>query len=308
MLPKPRVNASTMRSSHRHACFCVLASAVALWLPAPAYADGDAPKTDKSIYSLLNPTPDKDLRDFNPDRPGKITSPFTIDAGRLDIESDVVSYLRSDVQGITKRSFEVTDPTLKLGVLSTVDVEMTLNGDEFVREVPDRSGRGRSLNGFGDVYLRAKVNVIGNDGGDVALSFVPYVKLPANDAASRALGDGVVEGGGFATAQVKLPKDFMLGLQSEVDALEGGNDSLRHANFVNIVALTHAVPGIKDLSASAEFFSSVSSDRYTPTFYTVDFGLAYLIKPSTQLDIGTNLGLNRDAPNLQVYAGISQRF
>ena len=287
-------------------CFLVLVSAI--WLPAPAYADGDAPKTDKGVYSLSNPTPDKDLRDFNPDRPVKITSPFTIDAGRLDIESDLISYLRSDVQGVTKRSFELTDPTLKLGVLSNVDVEMTLNGDEFVREVPDTSRRGRSLNGFGDVYLRAKVNVIGNDGGDVALSFVPYVKLPANDAASRALGDGVVEGGGFATAQVKLPKEFTLGLQSEVDALEGGNDTLRHANFVNIVALTHAVPGIKNLSASAEFFSSVSTDRYTSTFYTADFGLAYLIKPSTQLDIGTNVGLNRDAPNLQVYAGISQRF
>ena len=42
-----------------------------------------------------------------------------------------------------------------------------------------------------------KVNVIGNDGGDIALSFVPYVKLPANDAASLVLGNGVVEGGGF---------------------------------------------------------------------------------------------------------------
>ncbi len=298
-----------MRSRRLLARFPLLVIATSLTLPAAAHADDDQPKTDKSVYSLLYPTPDKDLRDFNPDRPGKITSPFTIDAGRLDIESDFVSYLRSDVQGITYRSFEVTDPTLKLGVLSKVDLEMTLNGDEFVREVPDTSPRrGRSLNGFGDVYFRAKVNVIGNDGGDVALSFVPYVKLPANTAASRALGDGVVEGGGLATAQIKLPKDFMLGLQSEVDALEGGNDSLRHANFVNIVALTHAVPGIKNLSASAEFFSSVSSDRYTPTFYTADFGLAYLVMPSTQLDVGTNIGLNRDAPNLQVYAGISQRF
>ena len=170
MLPEPQVNASTIRL---RASLRVLATTVALWLPASAHADGDAPKTDKSIYSLLNPTPDKDLRDFNPDRPTKITSPFTIDAGRLDIESDFVSYLRSDVQGIKDRSFEVTDPTLKLGVSSNVDLEMMLNGDEYVREVPDMSGKGRSLNGFGDVYLRAKVNVIGNDGGNVALSFVP---------------------------------------------------------------------------------------------------------------------------------------
>ena len=100
----------------------------------------------------------------------------------------------------------------------------------------------------------------------------------------------------------------MLALQTEVDAFEGGNDSLRHANFVNIVTLSHEVPGIKNLTASAEFYSSVSTDRFTPTFYTADFGLAYLVKPSTQLDVGTNVGLNRDAPDLQVYAGISQRF
>lgn len=296
----------------RRACSKVwlLATACLSWSAiGAARADDQAPPVDKSVFSLLNPTPDKDLRDFNPDRPGKITSPFTIDAGHIDIESDVINYLHSDVQGVTDRSFEVLDPTLKLGVLSNLDLEMTLNGDEFVREVPDKNAeKGRGLNGFGDVYLRAKINALGNDGGDVSLAFVPYVKLPANDPASRALGDGVVEGGGLATAQIKLPQDFQLGLQTEVDALEGGNDSLRHANFVTIAALSHTVPGIKTLTASAEFYSSVSTDRYTPTFYTADFGLAYLIKPSTQLDVGTNIGLNRQAPDLQVYAGISQRF
>ena len=303
---------SASRYGRRRACSRarIFATACLLWTAiGAAHADDQKPPADKSVYSLLNPTPDKDLRDFNPDRPGKITSPFTIDAGHIDIESDAVNYLHSDVQGVTDRSFEVLDPTLKLGVLSNVDLEMTLNGDEFVREVPDKAPqKGRSLDGFGDVYFRGKVNVLGNDGGDVSLALVPYVKLPANDAASRALGDGVVEGGGLATAQIKLPQDFQLGLQTEVDALEGGMDSARHANIVNIAALSHTVPGIKQLTASAEFYSSVSTDRFTPTFYTADFGLAYLIKPSTQLDVGTNIGLNRQAPDLQLYAGISQRF
>ena len=132
-----------------------MATILALSFPASAYADGDKPTTDKSIYSLLNPTPDKDLRDFNPDRPGKITSPFTIDAGRLDIESDFVNFQSSDAQGKEIHSFEVTDPTIKLGLLSNVDVEMTLNGGEFVRVVSDTSPRtGRTYSGFGDVYVR----------------------------------------------------------------------------------------------------------------------------------------------------------
>ena len=150
--------------------------------------------------------PDKDLRDYNPDRPSKITSPFTIDAGRIDVESDFVSYLRSNVQGVTDRSLQYLDPTIKLGVLPNVDLEMTLNGDEYVRVTKDTGPRSvRGLNGFGDVFFRAKVNLLGDDGGNVALAFLPDIKLPANDAASLALGDGAVEGGGILTSQIKLP-------------------------------------------------------------------------------------------------------
>ena len=68
------------------------------------------------------------------------------------------------------------------------------------------------------------------------------------------------------------------------------------------------MPGIKNLTATGEFFASDSVDRFTPAQYTADVGLAYLFKPSTQLDCGANCGLNRAAPDLQVYAGISQRF
>ena len=276
---------------------------------AGASADDSAPPVDKSGYSLLNPTPDSALRDFNPDRPGRITGPFTIDAGRLDIESDLVNFLHSDVQGVTDRAFQVLDPTIKLGVTSNIDVEMTLNGEDVVHQVQDASpAKARNLNGFGDVYLRAKINVLGDDGGDVALAFLPYIKLPADNAASLALGDNAVEGGGLATAQFKLPKDFQLGLQTEVDALKGGMDSDRHANFVNIAALSHEVPDIKNLTATGEIYSSVSTDRYTPDIYTADVALAYLVTPSTQLDGGANFGLNRDAPDVQLYAGISKRF
>jgi Putative MetA-pathway of phenol degradation len=263
----------------------------------------------KGPYTLLNPTPDKDLRDYNPDRPSKITSPFTIDAGHVDIESDLVNYLRSDMKGITDRALQYLDPTIKLGVLSNLDVEMTLNGDEYVRQSKDTNPRlTRSLNGFGDVFFRAKVNLIGDDGGDVALAFVPYVKLPANDAASLALGDGSVESGGILTSLIKLPHDFTLGLQTEVDALQGGNDTRLHPNFVNIATISHEVPGIKNLTASGEIYSSVSKDLYTPSVYTADFAIAYLIKPSTQLDVGANIGINKEAPGLQLYAGIAQRF
>ena len=274
----------------------------------PARADDAAPPVDKSAFSLFDPTPDQDLRDFSPDRPAKISSPFTVDAGRLQIESDLANFSHTRYLGMTTNTFETLDPTLKLGILNNVDLEMTLNGETLVHQSVDGGGPGMHLSGFGDVFLKSKINLLGDDGGMYSFALIPYVKLPSSTPASLAIGNDAVEAGGIAVLQINLPQDFALSLQSEGDALKGGMDSQRHANFVDIVNLSHPVPGLKELTATAEIFTSISTDRYTPNLYTADVSLAYLIKPSTQLDAGANFGLNAAAPDVQVYCGIAQRF
>jgi len=62
-----------------------------------AFADGDfsaasTPRPDKSQCTLFNPTPIHLRRPYNTDRPSKTDSPFTIDAGVFQIESDVASW------------------------------------------------------------------------------------------------------------------------------------------------------------------------------------------------------------------------
>ncbi len=44
---------------------------------------------DKSNYTMLNPTPDAELRDFRADRPPKANLPCPVDVGRFQYESDV---------------------------------------------------------------------------------------------------------------------------------------------------------------------------------------------------------------------------
>ena len=46
----------------------------------------------------------------------------------------------------------------------------------------------------------------------------------------------------------------------------------------------------------------------TPPVYTFDTALAWLVKDNLQFDVGANFGLTRESPNLQLYAGIAQRF
>ena len=80
----------------------------------------------RAFYSLLNPTPDKDLRDLSADRPGKFFTPITVDAGRLQIESDFVSFTHQHVQKLDTGTFEFLDPELRLGVLPNVEFRRQL--------------------------------------------------------------------------------------------------------------------------------------------------------------------------------------
>src|ERR1039458_1138166 len=71
---------------------------------------------DKSDYTLFNPTPDADLRSFNTDRPPKANSPYTVDAGHFQYETDITVFGYGNTDGVKTQDWTVFDPTLKLGL------------------------------------------------------------------------------------------------------------------------------------------------------------------------------------------------
>ena len=282
-----------------------VASAIVLAPAAVARAaDGSAPPPDKSDYGLFDPTPDAALRSFAPDRPARAISPITVDAGRWQIESDFLNFTSASQQGATTRTVQAADPVLKLGLTNFWDIEVAFGGFVDTRT----TAAGATLSGgrgFGDVTLTSKVNLLGNDGGKIAFAIAPYLIVPSG---VRNISAGQVEGGVIAPLTLQLPQDFGMTLQTEVDALANVNGPGTHAAFTNIVNVSHPIPGIKDLTGTAELYSSLSTERHAPDVYTFDLALAYLVETNTQLDVGSNIGLNRGAPDYQVYGGIAHRF
>src|SRR3979490_2793053 len=65
-----------------------------IWAGPGVDAASSAPKPDKSQYTLFNPTPTSQMRDFNPDGPSQTDGPLTIDAGHFQIEMGLVTYSR----------------------------------------------------------------------------------------------------------------------------------------------------------------------------------------------------------------------
>src|SRR5208283_877729 len=128
----------------------------------PAIAD-DAPP-DKSDFTLFNPTPDADMRSFNTDRPPKANSPYTVDAGHFQYETDIAVFGYGNSDGVVTHDWTVVDPTLKLGLTNTIDAELQITPYESVATTS--AGVTSNVSGIGDTVARLKITVIVMPEGD----------------------------------------------------------------------------------------------------------------------------------------------
>ena len=260
--------------------------------------------SDKSQYTLFDPVPTDQMRDFSTDRPPKANVPYTVDAGHFQYETDIVNFAdqwRGSAPGYTLLA---PNPTLKEGLTNNIDLEANIAPLVGVRSFDSASNTFSTVWGNGDLFVRAKVNIWGNDGGNSAMALIPYVKAPT---ATPGIGNGAVEYGVIAPFAFNLPNNFTLLYNSEFDALKDSADNGRHANYINLVTLGH--PLVKDVTLYVEFWSDYNNDpaQHT-TQLSFDTAIAWMVRPNLQLDFGVDVGLNSATPNLQVFTGLSQRF
>ncbi len=279
-------------------------SAAVLLLTCAARADDGDPMPDKSGYHLFNPVPDSALRNFSPDRPAKSTGPYTIDAGRVQLETDFAVFSLQKVDGVRTTSLLAPNPNLKIGITNFLDVQINLAPFMALRIEDKVAATDARWSGQGDLFLRAKLNLWGNDGGKTAFALIPWLKAPT---AAEGLGNRATESGLIGSLQVSLPGDASLLFNSEVDWLKDATAGGYHGNFINAAGIT--VPVVKDVSFTAEIWSQITDDPDgTVRQYSADVALAWTVHPNLQLDAGANFGLNRDTPQLQLYSGVSYRF
>jgi len=268
--------------------------------------DAPAAPPDKSGFTLFNPTPTADLRSLCADRPTKSTGPCTVDAGYWQVESDIYNYTRQSVGGVTTATEFFSNPTLKLGLTNTLDFEVNIAPYEQVTVRDKATGLTTHAGGVGDLFLRAKWALMGDDGGPFGLAFVPYVKVPT---APSSIGNGAVEGGLTVPVQFNLPNNLQVLFDPEVDVLADAVETGHHTNTIALVSLSY--PASKTVTLSAELWGDANFDPMgTVTQASFDLGAAWIPAkaPNLQFDGGVNLGLNKAAPGVQVYVGVSHRF
>lgn len=281
--------------SRRPAGVCGAIVALALTTAGPARA-----------YDLSDPVPADKLSALCTDRPTKSTSPCTVDAGHVQIESDLFNVTEDRGGGLTTITWLATNPTVKVGLTDTLDVEANLAPYVSVLVKDRATGERSHASGVGDLFLRAKWNVLGARGGAISLALSPYLKLPT---ARSSIGNGAVEGGLIAPINVDLPAGFSVVIDPEVDILRNAGGEGRHVNVSGLLSLSRGLGPA--FTASAEIWTDTDFDpQGSRAQMSADLGLAYIPPkaPNWQVDGGVNFGLNRRTPSAQAYVGLSRRF
>lgn len=236
------------------------------------------------------------------DRPTKGSYACTVDPGHFQYEADLVNDTFSAFSADHTDTLIAPNPTLKYGVGPALDIEA--NFVPWVRTETREHGSEAHASGIGDALFRIKYRFLGANDSTLSASLIPYLKLPT---ARIGIGDGAVEEGVILPVNYKLNANVTLSTSPELDVVKNQVGAGRHINTLQVVNAGIA------LSSKLIWYAEVSADwNFDPKAAgrqrSADTAFAYSLTQLLQVDVGWNVGLNRQTPALQSYLGIAQKF
>ncbi len=244
--------------------------------------------TDVKSFTLFNPVPKTEMRDFSIDRPDVTESPMTVDAGHFQFEGDLLKWTKINAG----QAINIFSGLYKMGLNKNWDIHL---GIELYNIYQDPDGK-TIEKGYGNTTIRLKRNLWGNDGNTrTALGMIPYVTLPTSP-----LDRDAFFGIGFPFAYT-LTEKLGAGAQFQFDFVPNENGDYE-MGYLQTVVFGGALIGNLDfyIEGMGVFYNGSS-------IYTANGGLIYNVGDNVKIDVATNLGLTDDAPT-RVYVGLSFRL
>jgi hypothetical protein len=260
---------------------------------------------DKRAFNLFNPTPAGQVREMTIDGTGATQSPFTVDAGHVQVEMMLFdySYDRNSAGGEQERfkSLGIAPTALKVGLLNQLDAEVLLEPYNVLYE--DVGTNEVTRRGFGDTSVRLKYNLWGNDTGLTALAVMPYLKFATSQ---EGIGSSGTEGGVILPMAIILPWHLEMWLTSRFDAIRDASGSGHHAEFGNGISLAYELT--RKVVSYVQFSSVVSTEKDADWAGVFETGLIYSVTANIELNAGVNIGVTSAAEDWRVFAGVAYRF
>ena len=250
---------------------------------------------EKKKYHLFFSTPIEKMRGFETDRPDATESAYTVDAGHFQFETDLFKTDRSSVEGIKtiQNSFNVVN--LKLGLTNSLDIQFIAESFIYIKIVDRNSTITNSA--FGNLTIRLKQNVWGNDDGKTALAILPFINIPTTS-------ENKITGGIVVPFALSLSNNWNFGSQIET-ALEQ-NQLLNgyHMNYLATATISHP------LFIKCNFFTEAYIYRESELKifdYFLNCGFVYELKENIKLDTGLYYGLKNTSSKIY-FLGLSFRY
>jgi hypothetical protein len=241
-------------------------------------------------------------RDYCPARPGLGSPACTIDAGRVSVETSLVDWTLDPQRGDRTDTVLIGDTLVRIGVTGTVEAQIGWTPVGFVRErsggVVDRATR------TGDVTLGLKANLASPDGSGLAIAAQPFVTLPVG---RQPVGAGDWGAGLVVPVTYDLSKTVNVQFVPEVDAAVDQDGRGRHFAASAVVGVGIGLNDKLTVEVEGEMLRDDDPAGKT-TQDLAAVSLAYKATDDLQLDVSGIAGLNRDAPDVELLAGISRRF
>jgi hypothetical protein len=118
-------------------------------------------------YDLFHPTPEDQLRHLSADRPDQTESPFTVDPGHIQLESDLVIYSSKQKTDSPTSSWSWFTLNFKIGLTERDDLQ-------FITDPLQQEHR--ELTSLSSLTLRWKHQLFHDS--PIKLSIMPFITLP----------------------------------------------------------------------------------------------------------------------------------
>lgn len=228
------------------------------------------------------------LRPLSADRPDVTESAYTVDAGHVQVEVSLYEY------AYDADAWQILPTNLKVGLHDQSDLQIVFTPYNVI---------GGGDDGSGDLILRNKWNLWGNDAGRTALAIMPFMKIPTNQG---DVGNAYFEGGLILPFAVEISESIGVGLMGELDFIYDDVDDNYVSSFVHTATLGTVLLG--DLGGFIEFAGEwllYEASEYAAQF---NIGLTYALMEYLQLDSGGRFGLTDNSDDLELFSGFTAKF
>jgi hypothetical protein len=240
--------------------------------------------SDKTQYSILNATPVNRLRSMETDRPDVTESSYTVDAGHFQYEGDLSRLTISQDGGVKNRKVVFNNGTYKMGITNSFDLHVVFESYILSSQNSNQGCKPSTAKGLGDVVVRGKKNVIGNDSGKFSLAILPFVKLPTGSFYKN----NHIEGGVIFPYTINNISDWSIGGEVEVQLLNERAGHTYKAFLLQSFVVEHELTKRIAFFAETHFTYSEDLKRFENF---ANGGLILFAGDNLHFDCGFNYGI-----------------